>query len=62
MSICVYLHILVIVIKLKDEKGIGALMTRASIIFIIGYLGWNIDYHFCTEMNKILNLQLHAWW
>ncbi|CAB4441314.1 unnamed protein product [Rhizophagus irregularis] len=62
MSICVYLHIIAIVINLKDEKGIGALMIRGSIIFLIGYIGWNIDYHFCTEMNKILNPQLHAWW
>ncbi|KAF0523991.1 alkaline phytoceramidase [Gigaspora margarita] len=62
MSICVYLHVIAIVIKLKKEKGIGALMIRGSIIFLIGYIGWNIDYHFCSEMNKILNPQLHAWW
>ncbi|PKY24769.1 hypothetical protein RhiirB3_527444 [Rhizophagus irregularis] len=37
-------------------------MIRGSTIFLIGYIGWNIDYHFCTEMNKILNPQLHAWW
>ncbi|CAG8772309.1 16847_t:CDS:2, partial [Dentiscutata erythropus] len=62
MSICIYLHAIAIVIKLKDEKAIGELMIRGTIIFLTGYLGWNIDYHFCTNMNKILNPQLHAWW
>ncbi|RHZ46861.1 hypothetical protein Glove_606g130 [Diversispora epigaea] len=62
ISICVYIHTFAIVINLKDEKGIRALMTRGTIIFLIGYLGWNIDYHLCKEMNKTSNPQLHAWW
>ncbi|GBB89671.1 hypothetical protein RclHR1_16450001 [Rhizophagus clarus] len=63
MSICVYLHIAAIVIRnLRKEKSIISLMILGTIIFLIGYLGWNIDYHFCTEMSKILNPQLHAWW
>ncbi|CAI2190008.1 18091_t:CDS:2 [Funneliformis geosporum] len=37
-------------------------MLRGTIIFLIGYLGWHIDYHFCNELNKVSNPQLHAWW
>lgn len=62
ISICVYLHIIAIVINLKGETSIRSLMLRGTIIFLIGYLGWHIDYHFCKGLNKISNLQLHAWW
>ncbi|RIB23471.1 ceramidase [Gigaspora rosea] len=62
MAVYVYLRVIAIVINLKNEKGIVALMIRGTIIFLIGYIGWNIDYHFCSEMNNILNPQLHAWW
>ncbi|RIB11583.1 ceramidase-domain-containing protein [Gigaspora rosea] len=60
--IVLFLWGLIFSILLIGEKGIVALMIRGTIIFLIGYIGWNVDYHLCSQMNNILNPQLHAWW
>ncbi|CAG8447332.1 7760_t:CDS:2 [Cetraspora pellucida] len=47
-------------------QGIRKLWFLGSVVFLIGYIGWHIDLHFCNGMHQlpfdVPNPQLHAWW
>ncbi|CAG8433913.1 6744_t:CDS:10 [Scutellospora calospora] len=66
MAGCVYLNTLFIVFDSKAEKGVRRLWLLGSVVFLIGYIGWHIDLHFCSRMHNlpfdVPNPQLHAWW
>ncbi|CAG8843349.1 13105_t:CDS:2, partial [Racocetra persica] len=66
MAACVYIHTLFIVFDPNIEKGVRKLWLLGSAIFLIGYIGWHIDLHFCSNMHQlpfdVPNPQLHAWW
>lgn len=66
MCVTVYLHTIAIVANPKVEKSIQALWIIGSLVFLAGYLGWHVDFHFCSIMNSLPynmpNPQLHAWW
>ncbi|RIB14401.1 ceramidase [Gigaspora rosea] len=66
MAGCVYLHTLYIVFNPNVEKGVRKLWFLGSVVFLIGYIGWHIDLHFCSRMHQlpfdVPNPQLHAWW
>ncbi|CAG8662000.1 23739_t:CDS:2 [Dentiscutata erythropus] len=63
MAVCVYIHTLSIVFNPNVEKGVRKLWFLGSVVFLIGYIGWHIDLHFCSRMHQLpYNPQLHAWW
>lgn len=62
----VYAHTILIVLNLDGEPGITKLWLLGSVIFLLGYVGWHIDLHFCSVVSQLPfalpNPQLHAWW
>ncbi|CAG8492210.1 6129_t:CDS:2 [Diversispora eburnea] len=53
------------VFQANIEKSSQMLLILGSIVFLIGYVGWHVDFHFCSNMNSLPynmpNPQLHAW-
>ncbi|CAJ0630790.1 4861_t:CDS:2 [Entrophospora sp. SA101] len=62
----IYISLLMVRPKLYSTKHIKTLWITGSLVFLIGYIGWNVDMHFCSWMNQLPfslpNPQLHAWW
>ncbi|RHZ64540.1 hypothetical protein Glove_323g13 [Diversispora epigaea] len=66
ICIIVYFHTVIIGINTNIENSSQTLLILGSIVFLTGYVGWHVDFHFCSNMNSLPynmpNPQLHAWW
>src|SRR5438874_6817930 len=68
MSVFFYVYIVLLILRPRcySAKYIKKLWLVGSLVFLIGYIGWHVDMHFCDWVKRLPfdlpNPQLHAWW